>query len=312
MDHGLFFTAMTFVFVVVFISSAYQIYAHLYFSDEKFISLKESVAEFIEDCNDLNDHIGELRSCYKGIESAKQYGSASIYDDSRYRMKREHWKKFVKHERIHNCSLSVCNGAKKEPFKYFCKYFQVEQNEESLSFFEGILSNFSDAETGKKLLKDKKLKLLQSIQDDVPTMIMTFSEGRLLSSLGMKEIDLFGLYFPVYRFSYVSPGGNSSVNCDIKLDINNLNEFVGYLGNLVKFRKSIAGQRALMTNSFRESIKLRDNYTCQICSISALTTESLLLEIDHIIPLSKGGATVRSNLQTLCWKCNRSKGAKIL
>ena len=38
---------------------------------------------------------------------------------------------------------------------------------------------------------------------------------------------------------------------------------------------------------------------------------NLLLEIDHKIPLAKGGMTTEDNLQTLCWKCNRSKGAKL-
>lgn len=37
-----------------------------------------------------------------------------------------------------------------------------------------------------------------------------------------------------------------------------------------------------------------------------------MLEIDHIIPVSKGGVTSADNLQTLCWKCNRSKGSKVL
>ena len=28
------------------------------------------------------------------------------------------------------------------------------------------------------------------------------------------------------------------------------------------------------------------------------------------LPVSKGGLTTEDNLQTLCWRCNRSKGAK--
>ena len=32
-------------------------------------------------------------------------------------------------------------------------------------------------------------------------------------------------------------------------------------------------------------------------------------EIDHIVPLSKGGKTVQGNLQILCVQCNRKKGA---
>jgi hypothetical protein len=35
-------------------------------------------------------------------------------------------------------------------------------------------------------------------------------------------------------------------------------------------------------------------------------------EVDHIIPISKGGKHILSNLQYLTWKENRSKGAKLL
>ena len=35
------------------------------------------------------------------------------------------------------------------------------------------------------------------------------------------------------------------------------------------------------------------------------------LEYDHIIPVSKGGSHTERNLQLLCERCNRSKGASI-
>ena len=66
-----------------------------------------------------------------------------------------------------------------------------------------------------------------------------------------------------------------------------------------------------MTNKLREFIKERDNFTCCNCGNSIHIEPNLLLEIDHIIPVSKGGYTVEENLQTLCWKCNRSKSNKI-
>ena len=71
-------------------------------------------------------------------------------------------------------------------------------------------------------------------------------------------------------------------------------------------------QRALMTVKLRTHIKERDNYTCCQCGNSVHAEPNLLLEVDHIIPVAKGGLTQEDNLQTLCWKCNRSKGAKLI
>ena len=102
------------------------------------------------------------------------------------------------------------------------------------------------------------------------------------------------------------------MKCDIQLNVSNLDRFVNYLSELVKFKNSVAGQRALMTSKLREQIKERDNHTCKTCGVSVHEEKNLLLEIDHIIPLAKGGITSEDNLQTLCWKCNRKKGAKLV
>ena len=67
-----------------------------------------------------------------------------------------------------------------------------------------------------------------------------------------------------------------------------------------------------MTSKLRTYIKQRDKYTCCQCGNSTNKEPNLLLEVDHIIPIAKGGLTVEDNLQTLCWKCNRSKGSKLI
>jgi 5-methylcytosine-specific restriction endonuclease McrA len=57
--------------------------------------------------------------------------------------------------------------------------------------------------------------------------------------------------------------------------------------------------------TLRYKILERDGFKCCACGATNC------LEIDHIIPRSKGGATVEQNLQVLCADCNRGKGTKI-
>ena len=59
-----------------------------------------------------------------------------------------------------------------------------------------------------------------------------------------------------------------------------------------------------ISQEMRRYILERDHHRCCECgSVSQL-------EIDHCIPLSKGGATSINNLQVLCQNCNRKKGNK--
>lgn len=66
-------------------------------------------------------------------------------------------------------------------------------------------------------------------------------------------------------------------------------------------------ERAKVSNELRQEIFERDGYTCVNCE----STEKESLEIDHIMPISKGGKTEPDNLQTLCHDCNFRKGNDI-
>lgn len=75
-------------------------------------------------------------------------------------------------------------------------------------------------------------------------------------------------------------------------------------------RYGARNQRRNMTPELRRFIAERDDYTCQICG--KRMPDRVGLEIDHIVPVSKGGKTVPSNLRVLCSRCNRRKADKIL
>jgi hypothetical protein len=61
--------------------------------------------------------------------------------------------------------------------------------------------------------------------------------------------------------------------------------------------------------SLRFQVLKRDNNTCVYCGSKP---PDAVLEVDHINPRSKGGATDLSNLVTSCFKCNRGKRDKLI
>jgi len=63
--------------------------------------------------------------------------------------------------------------------------------------------------------------------------------------------------------------------------------------------------RASIPEVLRNKIFERDSFQCVKCGS---TTD---LQLDHIIPFSRGGRTIEDNLQTLCMKCNIQKGTNV-
>lgn len=63
------------------------------------------------------------------------------------------------------------------------------------------------------------------------------------------------------------------------------------------------------TINYRTRFKVmqRDDFKCQICGASPAMQAGVLLHVDHIVPVAKGGQATMDNLQTLCQKCNLGK-----
>lgn len=65
--------------------------------------------------------------------------------------------------------------------------------------------------------------------------------------------------------------------------------------------------REAISPKLRVEILMRDNSRCALCGTTAKRAR---MEIDHIIPVSKGGTNDPTNLQVLCVTCNQGKGAR--
>lgn len=62
--------------------------------------------------------------------------------------------------------------------------------------------------------------------------------------------------------------------------------------------------RQPIPRKLRHEVFMRDGYRCRECGASKDETS---LEIDHIVPVARGGTNDIDNLQTLCRECNRMK-----
>ena len=67
--------------------------------------------------------------------------------------------------------------------------------------------------------------------------------------------------------------------------------------------------RKSLSKKVRFEVFKRDNFTCQYCGSKA---PQVVLEVDHIEPVSKGGTNDILNLVTSCFDCNRGKSDRKL
>lgn len=68
-------------------------------------------------------------------------------------------------------------------------------------------------------------------------------------------------------------------------------------------------KRIALTKKIRFEVFKRDGFKCVYCGN---TPPNVLLEVDHVIPVSKGGTNQIDNLVCSCYDCNRGKSANEL
>ncbi|WP_125764496.1 HNH endonuclease [Companilactobacillus hulinensis] len=283
-----------------------------YFQSPEFLDHKAKIDSTINDYNEISDYVKSIPNDNQFIpnNSATAHSDLATFENtSRQQYKRDKNQKHLNKDNVYSTSLQVVRKASEQPVKYLCKYFGIDSTEESLNQLEDIGTNISRMENTVHNLEQRKDEIQSSFNP--PKFILKYYKKELLEKTGMKVPEI-NVDYATYTFEYVSAGGNSSQKSTITFDGKTVEAVSEYISNKIKYNKSAKAQRSLMTNTLRNAIKERDNYTCQMCHASVAQQSLLLLEVDHIIPVSKGGMTTPDNLQTLCWKCNRSKSDKLI
>jgi len=147
------------------------------------------------------------------------------------------------------------------------------------------------------------------------------------SLLGTKVLMLNRSYLPVHitsvrrAFSLFYQGVARAVNeryqtfdfetwSDLSVSVND--EAIGLINRVIKVPRVIllvsydrVPRRQVRFSRF--NIYARDKCTCQFCGIRPPRSE---LNLDHVIPRSKGGTSTWENVVCSCQLCNRRKGGR--
>ena len=205
------------------------------------------------------------------------------------------------------CSSSVVANASANRVKYILKYSNIENSKTCLEQIDFCISYLKLVNDLHSAIED----LLSSIYSSLPPIVKKFATtSQIPYTICDISHEIAHIENPIFSFSYVSPAGKSRRSYNIEITPYILKDIRSEISARIEKSGHSKIQRSIMTNDLREAIKKRDNYTCRICGNSVFNEPNLLLEVDHIIPISKGGKTEASNLQTLCWRCNRQKSNK--
>lgn len=283
-----------------------------YFASQQFLARKAEIAAVVAEHNDIAGYVSEIRDrglFSLGASSAGQHAHlATFQNTSTHQYRRDRNVADYAAPTVHNCSLQVVRNAKAAPIKYLMKYFDIRAEEPTLAEVEKLGEDIARLDNAIANLKQREASITKSFQP--PPFILKFYADDFMKHVGV-QLSPITVPHPVYKFQYVSAGGNSGQNTTIVLNTPTIDALIETMSQKIKFKKSAAGQRALMTSKLRNLIKSRDHHTCQTCSISVAAEPHLLLEVDHILPVSRGGMSTPENLQTLCWRCNRAKSNKL-
>lgn len=280
-----------------------------YYESSEFLKIKETCEAMMSSQREFNEYINEKIQSISKLFGTRVVRNETINDDE-YDYIRPYKKTITPFTA--EVSATVFASAENNPLEYIVKNFYPNKKSypEQIRKLYILIEELETLRDAKQIIENYKADYQQYL-GDVPAFIMENDEAGFYSRLGFANIDESVLTVE-YKFSYTSNGGMARRSFVVPMTEETIIELIKLLESKLTASAFAKEQRTLMTKKLREFIKKRDNYTCCNCGNSIYAEPNLLLEIDHIIPVSKGGCTEEKNLQTLCWKCNRSKSDKII
>ena len=280
-----------------------------YYDSPEFLKIKDTCEALMSTQREFNEYITEKVETISQLFGVRVVRNETINEDE-YQYVRLYKKTITPFTA--EVSAAVFASAENSPLEYVVKNFypNKELYPEQIQKLHLLVEELATLREAKTIIENYKQEY-QEYLVDVPDYVMQEDEAGFYSRLGFANIDESVLVVE-YKFSYTSGGGMAKRTFTVPMTEKTIVDLIKALEGKLTISAFTKEQRTLMTSKLREYIKSRDGFTCCKCGNSTKIEPNLLLEIDHIIPVSKGGCTVEENLQTLCWKCNREKGNKMI
>jgi len=280
-----------------------------YYETNDFLQIKKTCENLINSQKEFNEYINEkIQTVSKLFGTRIVRNETTISDENNYIRP---YKKTITPFTA-EVSSTVFGSAENNPLEYVVKYFYPDKKQynEQIQNLQLLTEELYTLKEAKQIIENYKNDYNQYIVN-VPNYVMEYDSDGFYSRLGFANITE-ALFAVEYKFVYTSNGGMAQRSFAVSMTEDTIAELIKILESKMTASAFAKEQRTLMTKKLRDYIKNRDDFTCCNCGNSSLKEPNLLLEIDHIIPIAKGGITEESNLQTLCWKCNRSKSDKLI
>lgn len=177
--------------------------------------------------------------------------------------------------------------AQYESAPHFYTFDQIDRNKLDVA---QIAQHIWDEDMGER----KRAEYINSLWDSTDDNMLRLFFGRKLYFLRLLDIECMKISHPgIY--------GDES---NIKFGTRQLVDLPLYeIGEV-----SPETEKVLRDGAFEKSKNAAGEYQCACCGTTGCSR--VLFQVDHIIPINKGGKSVPKNLQILCRKCNGAKGDK--
>ena len=280
-----------------------------YYDSPEFLKIKSTCDTLMNSQKEFNEYINEKINYIYKLFGTRVVREETVNNDE-YNYIRQYKKTITPFTA--EVSAAIFASSENDPLKYVVKSFYPDKNlyPEQIQKLHQLVEELETLKDAKQIIENNKGEYQQYI-GDVPDFVLKNDEAGFFSRIGFANIDESVLTVE-YKFVYTSGGGMAQRAFTVPMTENTIINLTNMLESKLTISSFAKEQRSIMTQKLRDYIKIRDCFTCCNCGNSTNKEPNLLLEIDHIIPVSKGGCTVENNLQTLCWKCNRKKSDKIM